>query len=54
MFVSLASGALVTLGILLAVLGLFNGAIALVPIGMVSIVAGGGLGLLERRFDSRP
>lgn len=50
MVVSLASGALVMLGILLAVLGLFNGALALVPIGLASIVVGAVVDITSRRL----
>jgi Flp pilus assembly protein protease CpaA len=46
----LAAGALVVLGILLAVLGLFVGSnILLVIIGLVSILAGGILQILMTR-----
>jgi hypothetical protein len=50
--VSLASGALVMLGILLAVLGLFNGAFALVPLGLASIVVGAAVDIADRRLAS--
>jgi hypothetical protein len=46
---NLASGALVVLGIVFAVLGLFNGEILLTVIGLAAIVAGGLLGLAARR-----
>lgn len=50
MYTSFASGTLIVLGVLLAVLGLFTGgAVLLVLIGLGSITVGGLLGLLERR-----
>lgn len=50
MYTSFASGTLIVLGVLLAVLGLFTGGtVLLVLIGLGSITVGGLLGLLERR-----
>ncbi|HEX2765713.1 MAG TPA: hypothetical protein VHR55_03620 [Candidatus Limnocylindria bacterium] len=50
MTANFASGALVVLGILFAVLGLLSGGgIALMLIGLAAIVVGGLLGLAARR-----
>ncbi len=45
-----AGGALVLLGIIITVLGLFvGGSIQLAVIGLVAIAAGGGIGLFAQR-----
>jgi hypothetical protein len=52
MYASMASGALVVLGILVAVLGLFAaGSMPVVLTGLGSIAVGGMLGVLERRVS---
>ena len=51
MLTNFASGTLIVLGALLAVLGVFaGGSIAFTLIGLGSIAAGGVLGLFDRRL----
>jgi uncharacterized membrane protein len=52
MATNLASGALVVLGIVFAVLGLLSGAFPLLLVGLAAVVAGGLLGLAGRRVAS--
>ncbi|HEX2884562.1 MAG TPA: hypothetical protein VHQ42_08305 [Candidatus Limnocylindria bacterium] len=54
MVTNFAAGTLIVLGVLLAVLGLFAaGEMVVVAIGLASVLAGGLLGLAERRLASR-
>ncbi len=50
MFTNFAAGTLIVLGVLLAVLGLLAaGEMTVVVIGLASVLAGGVLGLADRR-----
>ncbi len=50
MFTNIAAGTLIVLGVLLTILGLLAaGSIAWVLVGLAAILAGGILGMFERR-----
>ena len=51
MYTSFASGTLIVLGVVITVLGfLVAGNLLMAVVGLVSVLAGGLLGLAERRF----
>lgn len=53
MYATFASGTLIVIGVLLAVLGVLSaGNMVMVVIGLVSILAGGLLGVADRRRAS--
>ena len=49
MYTNFASGTLIVIGVVIAVLGLLGGNLVLLVIGLVSVLAGGALGLVDRR-----
>lgn len=49
MYTNFASGALIVIGVVIAILGLLGGNLVLLVIGLASVLAGGGLGLADRR-----
>ena len=52
MYTNFASGALIVIGVVIAVLGLLGGNLVLLVIGLASVLAGGALGLADRRRAS--
>jgi hypothetical protein len=49
MYANFASGTLIVIGVVIAILGLLAGNLVLLVIGLVSVLAGGALGLADRR-----
>jgi hypothetical protein len=50
MYTNFAGGTLIVIGIVIAILGLLAGNLVLLVIGLVSVLAGGALGLADRRL----
>ena len=49
MYTNFASGTLIVIGVVIAVLGLMGGNVVLLGMGLVAVLAGGALGLADRR-----